>query len=36
MNEEIYNKYGILRITIDGEVIFDKEKKGEIKDEKTN
>ena len=25
MREEIYDKYGILKIIIDGEVIFDKE-----------
>ena len=33
MKEEIYDKYGIFRITIDGEVIFDKEKRERIKNE---
>ena len=34
MREEIYDKYGIFRITVDGEVIYDKEKKELIKNEK--
>jgi len=34
MKEEIYDKYGIFRITIDGEVIYDKEKRERIENEK--